>query len=53
MILNALRHTDLPDGTLDPEEIAVRVEEKLFSVSVSPYAFTITLVLHIFLCSKC
>ncbi|VDP45665.1 unnamed protein product [Heligmosomoides polygyrus] len=32
MILNALRHTDLPDGTLDPEEIAVRVEEKLFSV---------------------
>ncbi|KAK6737434.1 hypothetical protein RB195_019874 [Necator americanus] len=32
MILNALRHTDLPDGTLDPEEIAVRVEEKLFTV---------------------
>ncbi|KAL6735928.1 transcription elongation factor S-II [Ancylostoma duodenale] len=32
MILNALRHAELPDGTLDPEEIAVRVEEKLFTV---------------------
>ncbi|CAJ0607090.1 unnamed protein product [Cylicocyclus nassatus] len=32
MILNALRYTELPDGTHDPEEIAVRVEEKLFSV---------------------
>ncbi|EYC14205.1 hypothetical protein Y032_0041g399 [Ancylostoma ceylanicum] len=31
MILNALRHAELPDGTLDPEEIAVRVEEKLFT----------------------
>ncbi|VDO30918.1 unnamed protein product [Haemonchus placei] len=32
MILNALRYAELPVGTLDPEEIAVKVEEKLFSV---------------------
>ncbi|KAK6011415.1 putative transcription elongation factor S-II [Ostertagia ostertagi] len=32
MILNALRYAELPVGTLDPEDIAVRVEEKLFSV---------------------
>ncbi|KAK6036736.1 hypothetical protein COOONC_25759 [Cooperia oncophora] len=34
MILNALRYAELPVGTLDPEEIAVKVEEKLFTVSV-------------------
>ncbi|VDM53620.1 unnamed protein product [Angiostrongylus costaricensis] len=32
MILTALRHADLPDGTLDPEEIAIKVEERIFSV---------------------
>lgn len=32
MILTALRHAELPDGTLDPEEIAINVEEKLFTV---------------------
>ncbi|KAK6040308.1 putative transcription elongation factor S-II [Cooperia oncophora] len=32
MILNALRYAELPVGTLDPEEIAVKVEEKLFTV---------------------
>ncbi|PAV86384.1 hypothetical protein WR25_15379 [Diploscapter pachys] len=31
MILNALRYADLPNGTLDPEELAVKIEEKLFT----------------------
>ncbi|VDK44543.1 unnamed protein product [Anisakis simplex] len=30
MILNALRSRELPDGTLDPEDLAIRVEKKLF-----------------------
>ncbi|VDK82403.1 unnamed protein product [Litomosoides sigmodontis] len=32
MILDALLSKDLPDGTLDPEELAVRTERKLFEV---------------------
>jgi len=30
MIIDALRCGDLPDGTLDPEDLAARIEEKLF-----------------------
>ncbi|CAI4233370.1 unnamed protein product [Auanema sp. JU1783] len=32
MILNALRYTDLPDGTLDPESLAVDIEQSLYDV---------------------
>uniref|UniRef100_A0A8R1TM47 Transcription elongation factor n=2 Tax=Onchocerca TaxID=6281 RepID=A0A8R1TM47_ONCVO len=32
MILDALLSKELPDGTLDPEELAVRTEKKLFEV---------------------
>ncbi|VDL73311.1 unnamed protein product [Nippostrongylus brasiliensis] len=32
LILNALRYAELPVGTLDPEDIAVKVEEKLYTV---------------------
>ncbi|CAP23413.2 Protein CBG03263 [Caenorhabditis briggsae] len=32
LLLSALRYGELPDGTLDPEELAVQIEEKLYSV---------------------
>ncbi|KAL3998924.1 transcription elongation factor S-II [Acanthocheilonema viteae] len=32
MILDALLSKELPDGTLDPEELAIRTERKLFEV---------------------
>ncbi|VDN02431.1 unnamed protein product [Thelazia callipaeda] len=32
MILDALISKDLPDGTLDPEDLAIRTEKKLFEV---------------------
>lgn len=32
MILGALKVTDLPDGTLDPEDLAVKIEQKLYEV---------------------
>lgn len=32
MILDALVSKDLPDGTLDPETLAVRIEQELFEV---------------------
>ncbi|VDD93211.1 unnamed protein product [Enterobius vermicularis] len=32
MILNALKNGPLPDGTLDPEDLAVRTEAKLYEV---------------------
>lgn len=32
MILDALLSKDLPDGTLDPEDLAVRIEKKLYEV---------------------
>lgn len=34
MILDALLSKELPDGTLDPEELAIRTERKLFEVGV-------------------
>lgn len=32
LLLSALRFGDMPQGTLDPEELAVQIEEKLYSV---------------------
>uniref|UniRef100_A0A915AER3 Transcription elongation factor n=1 Tax=Parascaris univalens TaxID=6257 RepID=A0A915AER3_PARUN len=32
MLLNALQSKELPDGTHDPEELAVKIEKKLFEV---------------------
>uniref|UniRef100_A0A8R1DX93 Transcription elongation factor n=1 Tax=Caenorhabditis japonica TaxID=281687 RepID=A0A8R1DX93_CAEJA len=32
LVLSALRTGNLPQGTLDPEELAVQIEEKLYSV---------------------
>lgn len=32
MILNALKSRDLPEGTLDPEDIAISIEKHLFEV---------------------
>ncbi|MFH4977194.1 hypothetical protein AB6A40_003903 [Gnathostoma spinigerum] len=32
MLLNALRSKELPDGSLDPEDLARRIEDKLFEV---------------------
>ncbi|KHN73247.1 Putative transcription elongation factor S-II [Toxocara canis] len=32
MIINALKSRELPDGTLDPEDLAIRIEKKLYEV---------------------
>lgn len=32
MLTNALRCGELPDGTLDPEDLAARIEAKLFEI---------------------
>ncbi|CAJ0963225.1 unnamed protein product, partial [Mesorhabditis belari] len=35
MLLQALKSGELPDGTLDPEEMAIKIEDKLFAVHKS------------------
>lgn len=40
MLLSALQSKELPDGTHDPEELAIKIEKKLFEVSLLSIAFT-------------
>lgn len=49
MILDALTSRELPDGTLDPEDLAVRIEKKLYEVSARLHVvYLYCLIIHSF-----
>lgn len=47
LVLSALRQGEMPQGTLDPENLAVQIEEKLYSVSPSLLFLKIRLLLFV------